>query len=982
MSECIQLGLKIASALEFLHGNDLIHRDIKPSNILFVDDAPKLADFGLVSRADARHTSLGTQGFSPSVGADSKSGDLYGLGKVLYELTTGMDRHAFPELPGDVHTFAELPLLVGLNEILLKACEQEPRSRYQSAAEFSEDLRSLLQGRPVAFRRALERRVRLYGGISLVAVLFLVLGGVALTKIHLSEKTSTLRWHNLLTAEGMKQLDANDAAGSLPWLLKARSLATAQSVKVDQLRLEIALRDSPILEQLWQHDQSVNSVEFSADGRKVASAGKDRIVQVRDCDTGKLLFAPLLHNADVRLACFSPDGRTLLCVTGDERTDGEAILWDVGTGSLLAKVHGHKGAIRWGCFNGQGSRFATAGSDGKARVWDAHTGKPTTDWFIHGDQVRFVQFHPDGTKILTASWDGTARVWDCEKQTEVLRLDHEDAYVRHASYSADGLWIASSCDNGCAQVWNASDGTKVTPSLRHQGIVRRALFSPDRKKLVTASDDKTVKVWGLPGGDLLLPPLKHPNAAPYICFGKDGHWIFSGSDEGKVRAWDASTGESVMPVFRQGGIPTCLAASSDGKRLVTAGSDHLVRVWRLDTHTARTIGNSGCPPMGSAVPGFISQKGGEFLQLPSLRNGQVVSQEGGLPHSIILEHAANILDASFSPNEQLVAISCESAQATIWEIASGKKIASLQYPSGAIRSIVFHQDGVRVATGGDGGITRVWTTNGVQVLEFARNTQVHQVDFSPDGQLLVTCGGDFKAHTPGGPGSVEVWNLAKARPLFPAISFGGRVWHSAFSPNSLYLATAQGDGTARVWNLKTGQPASQALHHDDEVIFAAFSPEGTRLVTTSWDNSARIWNWQDEKPVAIILPHNGSVLMAAFDGSGRFLATACRDGMARLWDAASGQLIAKISEHRGWADWVGFSRNGTELRSHGKDQKLNVWSFPDDSIPREEMVLSADVLAGFTLGQDDHPVRFTASEIIERWDKLQIGSSKPNSTHR
>src|SRR5260221_14608828 len=46
--ECLQLGLALATALEHLHGHDLIHRDIKPSNIIFVNGRPKLADIGLV----------------------------------------------------------------------------------------------------------------------------------------------------------------------------------------------------------------------------------------------------------------------------------------------------------------------------------------------------------------------------------------------------------------------------------------------------------------------------------------------------------------------------------------------------------------------------------------------------------------------------------------------------------------------------------------------------------------------------------------------------------------------------------------------------------------------------------------------------------------------------------------------------------------------------------------------------------------------
>src|SRR5204862_16386 len=135
MSECLQIGLSLTSALGHLHKNGLVHRDVKPSNIIFVGGVPKLADIGLVAEvADAR-SYVGTEGFIPPEGPGTPQADLYSLGKLLYEISTGKDRHAFPELPADLAEQTEAQALIELNAILLKACQNDVCDRYQTAEE-------------------------------------------------------------------------------------------------------------------------------------------------------------------------------------------------------------------------------------------------------------------------------------------------------------------------------------------------------------------------------------------------------------------------------------------------------------------------------------------------------------------------------------------------------------------------------------------------------------------------------------------------------------------------------------------------------------------------------------------------------------------------------------------------------------------------------------------------------------------------------
>jgi serine/threonine protein kinase len=135
VGECIRLGAAFASALGFLHRHNLIHRDLKPSNILFVNGFPKLADAGLLTGMSNEREYVGTEGFIAPEGSGTAHADLYALGKVLYEMSTGHRAEEYPLLPADLGTTVEDLELAQFNRIVLKACRPNPWSRYRSADE-------------------------------------------------------------------------------------------------------------------------------------------------------------------------------------------------------------------------------------------------------------------------------------------------------------------------------------------------------------------------------------------------------------------------------------------------------------------------------------------------------------------------------------------------------------------------------------------------------------------------------------------------------------------------------------------------------------------------------------------------------------------------------------------------------------------------------------------------------------------------------
>ncbi len=141
--DCCRYTALIADALHHLHRYGLAHRDIKPANVIFVDGICKLADIGLVA-ATGQRTFVGTEGYVPPEGPGTEAADIFSLGKLLYEISTGRDRFDFPSLPEEFST-ARMRRWMRLNRIICKACADQPKQRYRDARQMALALQRLEQ---------------------------------------------------------------------------------------------------------------------------------------------------------------------------------------------------------------------------------------------------------------------------------------------------------------------------------------------------------------------------------------------------------------------------------------------------------------------------------------------------------------------------------------------------------------------------------------------------------------------------------------------------------------------------------------------------------------------------------------------------------------------------------------------------------------------------------------------------------------------
>jgi serine/threonine protein kinase/formylglycine-generating enzyme required for sulfatase activity len=155
---CKEAGIFLADALHYMHQHGLTHRDIKPSNIIFVGGVCKLADIGLVAGFGER-TFAGTEGFVPPEGPGTAQADIYSLGKVLYEMSSGKDRMEFPEIPTDLAD-EEWAVWMDLNRVICKSCAPDLKERFHTGEQFAEALRKVGEQKPETFLQRVGRLAR------------------------------------------------------------------------------------------------------------------------------------------------------------------------------------------------------------------------------------------------------------------------------------------------------------------------------------------------------------------------------------------------------------------------------------------------------------------------------------------------------------------------------------------------------------------------------------------------------------------------------------------------------------------------------------------------------------------------------------------------------------------------------------------------------------------------------------------------------
>ncbi|KAF6528541.1 hypothetical protein HZS61_008843 [Fusarium oxysporum f. sp. conglutinans] len=326
------------------------------------------------------------------------------------------------------------------------------------------------------------------------------------------------------------------------------------------------------------HSREVNSVVFSHDSKKVASASNDKTIRI----------------------------------------------WNAETGECERELKGHSREVNSVVFSHDSKKVASGSYDKTIRIWNAETGECERVLKGHGHRVTSVVFSHDSKKVASGSIDKTIRIWNAETGECERELKGHSDWVSSVVFSHDSKKVASGSNDKTIRIWNAETGECERVLKGHSGSVISVVFSHDSKKVASASHDKTVRIWNAETGECERVLKGHSREVNSVVFSHDSKKVASGSIDKTIRIWNAETGEceKIVPLY---GYAHVSSFATDGRGIVTdRGVFALTGGSQPHAEPAMLRQSSVAPILACTDGTWIIAAGEDLLWLPpECRNGQV-----------------------------------------------------------------------------------------------------------------------------------------------------------------------------------------------------------------------------------------------------------------------------------------------------------------------------------------------------------------------
>jgi WD40 repeat protein len=700
-----------------------------------------------------------------------------------------------------------------------------------------------------AHAAALRKRARILRAVlavTLVVALVAVAGFVFANKKRLeADARSRDALANELVAEGLNKLanlgrDRDDLAMQL--ILAARTFPSNNAVEYPVLS---ALQTERDLVKIIDAHAWVNDLAVSPDGRRIAVASQeaDNLVRIFDADTGQPAGPPLRgHERHVQSIAYSPDGDRIATASSDKAIR----IWDAHTAQPVGvPLRGHEDVVNGVAYSPDGHRIASASSDKTIRFWDAHTGQPIGAPLRGDVEIQSVAFSPDGHRLVSGDRNGLAQRWDVDTGQPLggPLSTGQRAISATVAFSPDGQRIAVGGGFDFAlHLFDAQTGLPTGQLSGHTNTVNGVAFSRDGRTIATGSDDRTVRLWDAETLQPLGQPLiGHQNAVGPVAFSPDGKRVISGAMDNTVRVWDTITGR---PLTGHHDPVTRVAFSPDGHRIASASADKTVRVWDAQTHL----------PVGAPLTGHedwilsvaFSPDGRRIASASADKTVRIWDADTLTPVSQPLRHDAGVNSVAFSPDGHMIATGGDDMTVRIWNAGTLTPIGEPLKHDAPVFAVAFSPDSQRIATSSFDKTMRVWDahTGHLLVGPVHHDYQDLQLAFRPDGRRIIA--GSLRNNVP-------IWDAQTLQPAVDPVVFGGGVVLAAvYSPDGATVAAASSDGTVQLWNAQTSVALGPALTgHTGGVDSVAFSPDSRTVVTGSVDKTLRVWPMPIMSPEAL-----------------------------------------------------------------------------------------------------------------------------------
>jgi RNA polymerase sigma factor (sigma-70 family) len=279
-----------------------------------------------------------------------------------------------------------------------------------------------------------------------------------------------------------------------------------------------------------------------------------------------------------------------------------------------------------------------------------------------------------------------------------------------------------------------------------------------------------------------------------------------------------------------------------------------------------------------------------------------------------------VFSLAVSPDGKLLTAGTGAKTVKLWDIATGKDLATVDTQGGTVWDVRFSPDGRMLFSVGDDKAIRLWNVTydgrGLNVRDtevIARlESPIHSLAFSPDGARVAAGGPDT---------NLRVWDVRTGKPVGVFAQQG--VSSAVFSPDGKNVLSAAKDGSVRLWDASTGKEVRREQGHQGPT-HAVFTPDGKRIASAGHEGSVRLWDVASGK-VLFLYQTDQALSTLAVSPDGKLIAVAGDGPVITILDARTGKLILQLKTQAPQVHSVIFTPDGRQLLSGDKDGTIRIW---------------------------------------------------------
>jgi WD40 repeat protein len=282
-----------------------------------------------------------------------------------------------------------------------------------------------------------------------------------------------------------------------------------------------------------------------------------------------------------------------------------------------------------------------------------------------------------------------------------------------------------------------------------------------------------------------------------------------------------------------------------------------------------------------------------------------------------LEGHNSVHDVAVTPDGKR-AVSASWDTLTVWDLATGRELRTLEGHSARVNSVAVTADGKRVVSASDDRTLKVWdldTGCELRTLE-GHSDGVNSVAVTPDGKWAVSASHDK---------TLKVWDLETGGVLRTLEGHTEWVYGVAVTPDGRRAVSASWDKTLKVWDLETGRALRTLKGHSDHVVGVAATPDGTQAVSASEDHTLRVWDLATGRTVHTLEGHSDKVRGVAVTPDGKWAVSASEDKTLKVWNLETGGALLTLEGHSSGVTGVAVTSDGKRAVSASWDATLKIW---------------------------------------------------------